>query len=55
VRLRGCLSAAALPQRRRDGRKRDAEDARKLVRPSRVQLCDIQRAILGDARVEVRA
>ena len=46
--------AAAVPRRRRDRRQRDAERARELVRPPRVQPREIQRAFLGRARGEVR-
>jgi hypothetical protein len=47
-------SGAAVPYRRRDRRQRDAERARELVRPARVQLREIQRALLRRARLEVR-
>jgi hypothetical protein len=43
-----------MPRRRGDGRERDAERARQLVRPARVQLRDIKRAILALACREVR-
>ena len=44
----------AVPDRRRDRRQGDAERARELVRPARVRLREIQRAVLGVARGEVR-
>ena len=52
-RVRG-PAAAAVPHRRRDRRQRDAERARELVRPARVQLREIQRAFLRRARGEIR-
>ena len=48
------LRSAAVPHRRRDRRQGHAEGARELVRPARVQLREIQRAVLGGARLEVR-
>ena len=50
---RGCASAF-VPDRRRDRRQRDAEGARELVGPARVQLREIQLAVLGCACFEVR-
>ena len=47
-------AALAVPDRRRDRRQRHAEGARELVRPARVRLREIQRAVLGRARGEVR-
>ena len=43
-----------MPDRWRDRRQRDAERARELVRPARLRLREIQRAVLGVARGEVR-
>jgi hypothetical protein len=50
---RGCASGF-VPHRRRDRRQRHAEGARELVGPARVRLREIQRAVLGVARLEVR-
>ena len=52
--MRGRVTRAAVPDRRRDRRQGDAERARELVRPARVRLREIQRAVLGVARREVR-
>ena len=46
--------AAVVPHRRRDRREAHAERARERVRPARVQLREVQRAVLGGARLEVR-
>ena len=55
ARARVCACAAsAVPYRRRDRRQAHAERARELVRPALVQLRQIQRAMLGVARLEVR-
>ena len=54
ARARARAAALAVPDRRRDRRQRHAEGARELVRPARVRLREIQRAVLGVARVEVR-
>ena len=55
ARARVCAWAAgAVPHRRRDRRQAHAERARELVRPALVQLRQIQRAMLGVARLEVR-
>ena len=51
---RGRVSCAVMPHRRRDRRQRDAGRARELVRPSLMQLCKVQRAVLRLARGEVR-
>ena len=53
-RVRARVPAAVVPHRRRDRRQAHAESARELVRPARVHLRDIQRAVLGGARGEVR-
>jgi len=53
ARVRGGAPGGAVPHRRRDRRQRHAEGARELVRPARVQLREIQRAVLGGARGEV--
>ena len=52
ARARAC--AAVVPYRRRDRRQAHAEGPRELVRPARVHLRDIQRAVLRRARLEVR-
>ena len=54
ARARARAAAPAVPDRRRDRRQRDAEGARELVRPARVRLREIQRAVLRVARLEVR-
>ena len=54
ARVRGCVSGRVVPDRGRDRRQRDAERARELVRPARVQLREVQRAVLRRARLEVR-
>jgi hypothetical protein len=55
ARARVCAWAAgAVPHRRRDRRQAHAERARELVRPARVRPREIQRAVLGVARREVR-
>ena len=46
-------SAAVVPYRWRDRRQAHAERARELVRPACVQLREVQRAVLGVARLEV--
>ena len=51
--MRACVPAA-VPDRRRDRRQVDAEGACELVRPARVQLREIQRALILCARCEVR-
>ena len=52
VRVRGA-AGCAVPDRWRDRRQAHAERARELVRPARVHLRDIQRAVLRVARLEV--
>ena len=50
ARARARAAALAVPDRRRDRRQRDAKRARELIRPARVRLREIQRAVLGVAR-----
>ena len=54
ARARARISPAVVPHRRRDRRQAHAEGAHERGRPARVQLRDIQRAVLGGARFEVR-
>ncbi len=52
--VRGRAAGCAVPYRWRDRREAHAKRARELGRPARVDLRDIQRAVLRDARLEVR-
>jgi hypothetical protein len=54
VRIRGYAAGYGVPHRRRDRGQAHAEGPRELVRPARVRLREIQRAVLGVARREVR-
>ena len=54
MRVRGCATGCVVPHRRRDRRQAHAEVARELVRPARVQLREIKRALLRVARREIR-
>ena len=53
-RVRGRAAGCAMPHRRRDRSQAHAEGPRELVRPARVRLREIQRAMLGAARGEIR-
>ena len=53
ARVRGGAAGCAVPHRRRDRGQAHAERARELVRPARVRLRDVQRAVLGVACIEV--
>ena len=53
ARVRGRAAGRGMPHRRRDRGQAHAERARELVRPARVRLRDIQRAVLRVARLEV--
>ena len=53
ARPRARVSPAVVPHRRRDRRQAHAEGARELVRPARVYLREVERAVLGVARLEV--
>ena len=53
ARVRVCASAVAMPDRWRDRRQAHAEGTRELIRPARVQLREIQRALFRSACFEV--
>ena len=53
ARVRGGAAGCAVPDRRRDRGQAHAERARELVRPARVRLRDVERAVLGVACGEV--